>query len=81
MRALLNSLNFKFLELEKIHANHNGFDMMTKDFPSEKLDICHDSSIARSRGRDLVGLSYVIRQNGTIRMCLIANMEFAWKEN
>lgn len=34
-------LDEKLLELEKIHTDHNGSDMMTKTLPREKLEHCH----------------------------------------
>lgn len=33
-------LDEKLLELEKIHTDHNGSDMMTKTLPREKLEHC-----------------------------------------
>lgn len=33
-------LDSKLLELEKIHTDDNGSDMMTKDFPRGKLEEC-----------------------------------------
>ena len=33
-------LNSKLLELEKIHTDDNGADMLTKPLPREKLESC-----------------------------------------
>ena len=33
-------LDSKLLELEKIHTDDNGADMMTKALPREKLEAC-----------------------------------------
>ncbi|KAM7516588.1 hypothetical protein LguiA_006171 [Lonicera macranthoides] len=35
-----DALNDKLLELEKIHTDHNGSDMLTKALTREKLEIC-----------------------------------------
>ena len=32
----------KLLQLEKIHTDHNGADMMTKVLPKEKLQVCNE---------------------------------------
>ena len=36
-----DALNEKLFELEKIHADHNGFDMLTKALTREKLKVYH----------------------------------------
>ena len=41
-------LNDKLLELEKIHTDHNGLDMLTKALTREKLEIC----------RSVVGMAF-----------------------
>jgi hypothetical protein len=33
-------LESKLLQIEKIHTNDNGADMMTKALPKEKLEFC-----------------------------------------
>ena len=35
-----DALNNNFLEIEKIHTDHNGLDMLTKSLPGEKLRVC-----------------------------------------
>ena len=35
-----DALNDNLFELEKIHTNHNGSDMLTKSLPREKLEVC-----------------------------------------
>ena len=38
---LRDALNDNLFELEKIHTDHNGSDMLTKTLPKEKLEVCH----------------------------------------
>ena len=33
-------LELKELQLEKVHTNENGSDMLTKSLPKEKLEVC-----------------------------------------
>ena len=40
-----DALNDNLFEIEKIHTDHNGSDMLTKSLPWEKLGVC--CSIAR----------------------------------
>jgi hypothetical protein len=35
-------LESKLLQIEKIHTNENGVDMMTKTLPKEKLEFCKE---------------------------------------
>ena len=35
-----NALNDNLFELEKIHTDHYGSDMLTKSLPKEKLEVC-----------------------------------------
>ncbi|RVW22382.1 Retrovirus-related Pol polyprotein from transposon TNT 1-94 [Vitis vinifera] len=35
-----DALNDNLFELEKIHTDHNGSDMLTKSLPREKLEVC-----------------------------------------
>lgn len=35
-------LDSKMLQLEKIHTDENGSDMMTKALPKEKLVVCRE---------------------------------------
>ncbi|RVW60672.1 Retrovirus-related Pol polyprotein from transposon TNT 1-94 [Vitis vinifera] len=35
-----DALNDNLFELEKIHIDHNGSDMLTKSLPKEKLEVC-----------------------------------------
>ena len=35
-----DALEEKLLELDKVHTDHNGSDMMTKSLPSEKFVFC-----------------------------------------
>ena len=35
-----DTLNDNLFELEKIHTDHNGSDMLTKSLPREKLEVC-----------------------------------------
>ena len=37
---LRDALNDNLFELEKIHTDHNGSDMLTKTLPREKLEVC-----------------------------------------
>ena len=37
-------LNGGLLEIEKIHTDSNGSDMLTKALPSLKLDVCCDTA-------------------------------------
>ena len=37
---LRDALNDNLFELEKIHTDHNGSDMLTKVLPKEKLEVC-----------------------------------------
>ena len=37
---LRDALNDNLFELKKIHTDHNGFDMLTKTLPREKLEVC-----------------------------------------
>ena len=37
---LRDALNDNFFELEKIHTDHNGSDMLTKTLLREKLEVC-----------------------------------------
>ena len=39
-----DAINDKLFELEKIHTDHNGSDMLTKALSREKLEAC--SSVA-----------------------------------
>ena len=38
---LRDAFNDNLFELEKIHTDHNGSDMLTKTLPREKLEVCH----------------------------------------
>ena len=40
MSWIRNVLNHKQLELEKVHTDDNGFDMLTKSLPREKIEAC-----------------------------------------
>ena len=35
-----DTLNDNLFELEKIHTDHNGSDMLMKSLPREKLEVC-----------------------------------------
>ena len=42
-----DALDAKFLELEKVHTNDNGADMMTKALPREKFEVyCEIAGLA-----------------------------------
>ena len=57
---LRDAFNDNLFELEKIHIDHNGSDMLTKTLPREKLKVCHsivgmaNPSNSRKKG-DLLG--------------------------
>lgn len=36
-----DALNDDLFEFEKIHTDHNGSDMLTKNLPREKLELFH----------------------------------------
>lgn len=38
-------INDHFLELEKIHTDDNGADMLTKPLPREKLEVCRSAAL------------------------------------
>ncbi|TXG74154.1 hypothetical protein EZV62_002733 [Acer yangbiense] len=40
-----DAINDKLFELEKIHTDHNGSDMLTKALPREKLEACSSVTI------------------------------------
>ena len=37
---MIDALNDNLFEIEKIHTDHNGSDMLTKSLPREKLRVC-----------------------------------------
>ena len=40
---LRDALNDKLFELEKIHTDHNGSDMLTKNLPRSKIEFCRST--------------------------------------
>ena len=38
-----DTLNDELFEHEKIHTNHDGSDMLTKNLPREKLEFCRSA--------------------------------------
>ena len=40
---LRDALNDELFELEKIHTDHNGFDMLSKNLPRSKLEFCRST--------------------------------------
>ena len=54
---LRDALNDELFELEKIHTDHNGSDMLTRNLPRSKFEFCRSivgmtsSSSKSNRGR------------------------------
>ncbi|KAA0051094.1 Retrovirus-related Pol polyprotein from transposon TNT 1-94 [Cucumis melo var. makuwa] len=40
---LRDALNGELFELEKTHTDHNGFDMLIKNLPRSKLELCRST--------------------------------------
>ena len=58
---ICNALEDKLLQIEKIHTDDYGSDMMTKPLPTQKLEICR--SVA-----GLVEPPYIVARGGFVRV-------------